>query len=419
MKKILFLIIALASMLACWFYAFDSSLFQNNEVEKKEIEEPKHQLIYDANYDFSEPLVANFSNGELEGKNEIFEYFTLCRVVDDNLVVSMHKGFMTGFDIDLTISSDSVKSKGQVGSCTYYHDYETIFSKVILSKKDVNIKDSIDIYLDMILVCYDSIENFRDTMRVKGSQRIQVREESYSQQQKMKELYMTKFIEESKQRPDTITYLDFSYIELDSLPNEIFLFKNLKELNISRSKISVEELNKLTQLKKLEKLYIENSNLEEFPSKWLEFENLKELDISNNKLKIFPKELLSFVKLEELNIGNNDISQIPTNLNKLKKLRILKIDNNNLKSVPEKLSNLINLEVLDLHGNSLSSVPTKLDDLKKLHTLKLGYNRFTNFPNVIYKMKSLRKLGISSGNKISYIRIDKIEGLEQDDYLNY
>ena len=37
MKKILFLIVALGSMLTCLFYAFDSSFFQNNEVEKKNV----------------------------------------------------------------------------------------------------------------------------------------------------------------------------------------------------------------------------------------------------------------------------------------------------------------------------------------------------------------------------------------------
>ncbi|WP_291720816.1 leucine-rich repeat domain-containing protein [Bernardetia sp.] len=343
MKKILFLAVALASMLACLFYAFDGSFFQNNGVEEKEIKEPKHQLIYDADYDFSEPLVVIFSDGELKGKNEISEYRTVCRLINDTLLINMSEGFMTGFDIDLTLASDTVKSQGEVGSCTYFYDYEPIFSKVILGKRNPKIKDSIHISLDMVFVCYDTLENFRDTMRVRGSQKIQVREKSYSQHQKMKELYMKRFIAESKQRPDTITHLNFSYMELDSLPNELFLFKNLKELNISNSKISVKELNTLTQLNKLEKLYIEDSNLEEFPSKLVELEHLKEL-------KLF----------------RNNISKLPNNFFKLKKLESLQMESNSIINFPKVLYKMPNLRILYLRGNEIKHLESELNKLKQL-----------------------------------------------------
>jgi len=347
MKKILFLIVALASLLTCLFYAFNISLFQNNEVEKSKIEEPKHQLIYDADYDFSEPLVATFSEGELKGKNEIVEYFTICRLINDSLVISMHEGFMTGFDINLTIASDTIKSKGLVGSCAYYHDYKTISSKVVLSRKNININDSIDISLDMILVCYDEREDFRDTMRVKGSQKIQIREGSYSQQQKIKEFFMSNFIQESRQRADTITYLDFSYIHLDSLPNELFLFKNLKELNISNSKISVGELNKLAQLKQLEKLYIEDSNLKEFPSKLVELANLKELKLFRNNIFKLPKNFFKLNKLEYLNMESNNLTEFPKVVYKMPNLKVLYLEGNEIEHLKSKLNKFKQLKEHD------------------------------------------------------------------------
>lgn len=174
MKKIQFLIVALASMLICLFYAFDISLFQNKEIQK--IEEPKHQLIYDADYDFSEDSLFFYRTTYNKGEKWFFESKRLRKgIINDTLMIDMAEvGAYVGIMTDISIYEDSIWiSDGVYYSCTGDSDYKLIYGKAILNQKP-KIYSDLYIHFDMLFISKEKDnKNNRDSLFIKGNIRLE------------------------------------------------------------------------------------------------------------------------------------------------------------------------------------------------------------------------------------------------------
>ncbi len=190
MKKILFLIVALGSMLTCLFYAFDSSLFKNKNVysqtKKKAINrigDSTHFLVFDTTYNtgiisetslVAEHITEILPNIFHRGTTDLNRNYATYK--NDSLKLVVYA--IVGASVEIAITKDNVESTAKVSDCTYNHSYKPLKSKIIINSKTLDFSDSLDIYFDMSFVYVEENGKYIDTMVVKGTTRIGKRNEN-------------------------------------------------------------------------------------------------------------------------------------------------------------------------------------------------------------------------------------------------
>jgi len=172
----------------------------------------------------------------------------------------------------------------------------------------------------------------------------------------------------------------------------------------------------------LEYLDLSFCNLSSFPENILECKQLKYLDISYNSISHLPDEISELTQLEELNIGNNWFRKLPESLGNCRNLRKLDLlSRHQLENLPEHVKvldslkylkcnateaefttiicNLSNLKELVIYTNS-PDIICELSGLKELETVKLVLNNveFIPFECSLKELVNLRKLEIEKNN---------------------
>lgn len=144
-------------------------------------------------------------------------------------------------------------------------------------------------------------------------------------------------------------------------------------------------------LKKLEYLYIANSEIESLPEELAQLESCTDLEIYNcPKLTTFPTALGLMPELISLNISNNaqwsaeecykGLDALATGPAK-EKIQILYARQNNLKELPASFSNMKKLGLLDLAYNQIEKIHPLGKDISIVQ-LYLDHNRLTSIPTV-------------------------------------
>lgn len=113
---------------------------------------------------------------------------------------------------------------------------------------------------------------------------------------------------------EQITFLNIRYQEVTTIPNTIYLLKNLEELRIQESNLSniTNEIGQLTQL--------------------------QEISFFDNNITHLPSSIQSLTQLKKLNLSLNPLSSLPLHgLSLLPKLHFLDIEGTNLKMEKEDL----------------------------------------------------------------------------------
>jgi Leucine-rich repeat (LRR) protein len=144
-----------------------------------------------------------------------------------------------------------------------------------------------------------------------------------------KKLYTS--LEEALQEPDSVYRLKLNKrLKCDSLPPELFACKNLQELYLMGTKLSV--LNQaIGKLK-----------------------NLTLLSLYHNKLVTLPETIGQLSRLRTLIISRNLISTLPKNIGKLQNLTLLDAWDNPLYTLPDEIKMLQEtLKTLDLRQIAL------------------------------------------------------------------
>lgn len=135
--------------------------------------------------------------------------------------------------------------------------------------------------------------------------------------------------------PKLVFNLDCSSLKWDSLPMEIYQYTELRELNLSKNKIS----------------YLSD----EFNN----FQKLQKLNLGRNKLQFFPLIICQLGSLEELYLDRNYISKIPDQISFLEHLSKLDLFANSIEQFGQGIYLLPNLKVLNIEGVMYGTVFAK------------------------------------------------------------
>ena len=191
------------------------------------------------------------------------------------------------------------------------------------------------------------------------------------------------------ERVKKITKIYITESNIEEIPSFFIYFPALIELNIGNNSKIINLPKNIGDYINLEKI-IFSSNIKFLPDSLKNLKNLKELNLPN--LNKIPTWIEKFTKLEKLDLSFNELEYLPFNLNYLKNLKELILGNNNLEELPSCIGNLKELEKLDIMNNKLTKVPKSLKNLKKLKELYLGGNNLKELPQWIgnyYKLEDL------------------------------
>ena len=200
-------------------------------------------------------------------------------------------------------------------------------------------------------------------------------------------------IEEALKSPQDVFQLELINMNLETVPKEVFLFPNLKELILAGNNLSAlpEEISKLSNLEFLD-LY--SNRFIKFPDVICRLPSLQKLNIGFNYLKKLPPciselklvhslhlgvnylgestELFLPPYLDSLNLSGNRFQVIPNAVLNQKKLQILVFSANYLKELPKELAQLEELKQLYINQMELHRLPDELGNLSKLDVLDLS-----------------------------------------------
>ncbi|GAB4025111.1 hypothetical protein GCM10028773_50000 [Spirosoma koreense] len=246
-------------------------------------------------------------------------------------------------------------------------------------------------------------------------------------------------------RPDTVTMLALNQLNLSTVPDLVYQFPKLEELDLSNNALTelparltadIPSLKRLsvyrnaipddsvfiTRNKHLRSLNLQSNRLTHIPKAVRQNRRLESLWMGNNQLKEVDVRLLRRLhRLTDLNLYNasltrlpnsmgrlkhvkvldlyyNKLTELPRQLGRMKRLEQLAIAHNDLKELPISLAKLRRLQVLFAHHNRLSQLPTDFQRLRQLRVLDVGYNWFSVAPNVLGALPSLEELDLNNNN---------------------
>lgn len=132
---------------------------------------------------------------------------------------------------------------------------------------------------------------------------------------------------------------------------------------------SIEEA--LTKPDSVYVLRIRRKRLTQFPEEIFTFRNLNKLDLSRNKIELIPRDIGGLSNLTELNLSKNKLGALPPDIGKLKNLKRLIVFQNEIAFIPSEIGEVERLEFLDLWGNELETLPDAISKLKNLSVMDL------------------------------------------------
>ena len=140
-------------------------------------------------------------------------------------------------------------------------------------------------------------------------------------------------------QPDTVKKLAFNFLNLTTVPEVVYRFRNLEEINLSTNLLTnlpARLTSDLPKLKRLSVLYnaIPNDSVFITPNK-----HLLALNLQGNKLTRIPSSIRHNRQLESLWLGNNNLTSLDTKtLRRLRGLTDLNLYNAGLTTLPKTIS---------------------------------------------------------------------------------
>lgn len=250
---------------------------------------------------------------------------------------------------------------------------------------------------------------------------------------------------EQTTRPDTVTFLAFNQLKLSSIPEVIYRFPNLAELDLSRNNLhelparltaTIKTLKRLSilfnaipddsvfitrnkhlvslnlqgnkliripasirQNRRLESLWMGNNNLTGVDTRTLKrLRHLTDLNLYSAGLTELPQTMGRLKHIKVLDLYYNRFTKLPAQIGRMKRLEQLALAHNDLHELPVSLGRLRRLQVLFAHHNRISQLPDNFKKLQKLRVLDLGFNWFNTIPAIVGSMTALEEIDFNNNN---------------------
>ncbi len=204
-------------------------------------------------------------------------------------------------------------------------------------------------------------------------------------------------------RPDTVTTLAFNQLELRSVPNLVYGFPKLEELDLSRNilhELPARLTADIPTLKRLSLLYNRIPDDSVFITR---NNHLLSLNMQGNKLTRVPRAVRQNRRLESLWMGNNKLTGVDLKtLKTLRRLTDLNLYNAGLTSIPKGIGRLKHVKVLDIYYNKITELPRQIGRMKRLEQLAISYNDLSSLPASLSKLRRLQQL-FAHHNRISQL----------------
>lgn len=191
---------------------------------------------------------------------------------------------------------------------------------------------------------------------------------------------------------DRVIKVELNRLDLETIPDKIFEFKNIKMLSLS-SNLITKIPDKISNLKNLEEFYLDRNKIVELPESIGELPKLKKLILSNNKIKHLPDTFYNLSNLELLNIISNELEEIKDDVLKLSKLEYLYIRANKLRYISKHIAKIKHVGISpdsyeNLNNLSFECEYLQIDGLKQsLRNLPIGMKEIRLYLPAILDIK--------------------------------
>lgn len=114
---------------------------------------------------------------------------------------------------------------------------------------------------------------------------------------------------------------------------------------------------------------VNKRKMDSLPEKIFLLKNLRELTVKGCKLQVLNQRISEFQKLIYLNVGSNRLVRLPESIGEMTQLKGLVISRNKIYELPESIGKMSSLEIIDAWDNPLYILPASIANLSE--TLKI------------------------------------------------
>lgn len=208
---------------------------------------------------------------------------------------------------------------------------------------------------------------------------------------------------EKTTRPDTVTFLAFAQLGLDSVPEVVYRFPRLAELDLSKNNLHELPARLTASVKTLKRLSVLFNSIPDDSVFITRNNHLVSLNLQGNKLTRIPASVRQNRRLESLWMGNNQLTGVDTKtLKRLRRLTDLNLYSAGLTALPRTIGRLKHVKVLDLYYNKFTKLPDQLGRMKRLEQLALAHNDLHELPVSLGRLRRLQVL-FAHHNRISQL----------------
>lgn len=217
-------------------------------------------------------------------------------------------------------------------------------------------------------------------------------------------------------RPDTVKTIAFNGLDLEKVPEVLYRFVNVEEINLSNNYLTSLPA-QVTALPKLQRLNLLSNRLKEDSVFFTRNKVVRSINIQKNSLTRVPPSMYLNHRLESLWLGNNDLGELNmTALRHLRRLNDLNLYNVGLTQLPKTFGRLKHIKVLDLYYNKLTVLPRQVSRMKRLEQLAIAYNKLDQLPSYVTKLRRLQVLFVHHNNlsqlPTDFVRLKKLHVLD-------
>lgn len=146
---------------------------------------------------------------------------------------------------------------------------------------------------------------------------------------------------------------------------------------------------KLDEPEKVKRLSLSMKELRSLPEELFLFKNLEVLDLTHNQLRVLPDSIAQLTQLRELRVGGNGLQCLPKSIGALTQLRLLDLEANCITDLPDSLAQCSELREVCLTNNPYAYLSSSFGGWHNVRVMR-------ELPEVLTRLPKLKRLEIDS-----------------------